>query len=561
MPRTRKNRTARASAEPFWKIGLYIRLSKEDDNEDDSESIINQEKILRDFVDGYFEPGNYVIVDVFADDGLTGTDTARPDFKRLEGCIVRKEVNCMIIKSLARGFRNLADQQKFLEEFIPINGARFICTGTPFIDTYANPHSASGLEVPIRGMFNEQFAATTSEEIRKTFKMKRERGEFIGAFATYGYKKDPDDKNSLLIDEEAAEVVRSIYHWFVNEGYSKMGIAKRLNNMGEPNPEAYKKKKGLKYNNPNSSKNDGLWSASTVARILQNEIYTGVMVQGRHRIISYKVHKQIAVPEDEWFVVPNTHEAIIDRETFEKAQTLHKRDTRTAPGKQDVYILSGFVRCADCKKAMRRKTARNLAYYACRTFTDKKTCSKHSIRQDKLEEAVLAALQVQIALVDELSEEIERINNAPVINRENKRLTLALKQAEKQLKQYHDASDSLYLDWKSGDITKEEYRRLKGKIAEQTAQLEQNISYLKEEMQVMADGIDTDAPYLTAFLKHKNIQTLNRGIVVELVNMVWVHENGEITVDFNFADEYQRILDYIENNHSIFTVIEQKPAI
>ena len=466
MPRTRKTRTARASVEPFWKIGLYIRLSREDDNEDDSESIINQEKILRDFVDRYFEPGNYVIVDVFADDGLTGTDTARPNFKRLEGCIVRKEVNCMIIKSLARGFRNLADQQKFLEEFIPINGARFICTGTPFIDTYANPHSASGLEVPIRGMFNEQFAATTSEEIRKTFKMKRERGEFIGAFATYGYKKDPNDKNSLLIDEEAAEVVRSIYHWFVHEGYSKMGIAKRLNSMGEPNPEAYKKKKGLKYNNPNSSKNDGLWSASTVARILQNEIYTGVMVQGRHRIISYKVHKQIAVPVDEWFVVPNTHEAIIDRETFEKAQALHQRDTRTAPGQQEVYLLSGFVRCADCKKAMRRKTARNLAYYACRTFTDKKTCSKHSIRQDKLEEAVLAALQVQIALVDKLSEEVERINNAPVINRENKRLTLALKQAEKQIKQYNDASDSLYLDWKSGDIAKEEYRRLKDKIAE-----------------------------------------------------------------------------------------------
>ena len=126
---------ARSYAEPFWKIGLYIRLSREDDNEDESESVINQEKILRDFVDSYFEPGTYVIVDVFADDGLTGTDTARPNFKRLEGCIVRKEVNCMIIKSLARGFRNLADQQKFFEEFIPINGARFICTGHPFIDT------------------------------------------------------------------------------------------------------------------------------------------------------------------------------------------------------------------------------------------------------------------------------------------------------------------------------------------------------------------------------------------------------------------------------------------
>ena len=117
------------------------------------------------------------------------------------------------------------------------------------------------------------------------------------------------------------------YMEFVNEGYSKMGIAKRLNQMGEPNPVTYKKKKGLRYNNPNSGKNDGLWSAATIARILQNKIYTGAMVQGRHRVISYKVHKQISVPEDEWYIVPNTHEAIIDRATFEKAQALHTRDT------------------------------------------------------------------------------------------------------------------------------------------------------------------------------------------------------------------------------------------
>ena len=547
MPRVRKDKTPGSYADPFWKIGLYLRLSREDENEDESASIINQEKILRDFVDSYFAPGSYVIVDVFADDGLTGTDTARPNFKRLEGCIIRQEVNCIIIKSLARGFRNLADQQKFLEEFIPVNGARFICTGTPFIDTYANPHSASGLEVPIRGMFNEQFAATTSEEIRKTFKMKRERGEFIGAFAPYGYKKDPNDKNSLIVDETAAEVVKSIYHWFVNEGYSKRGIAQRLNQMGEPNPEAYKKQKGLKYNNPNSSKNDGLWSASTIARILQNKVYTGVMVQGRHRIISYKVHKQINVPEDEWFVVPHTHEAIIDKGIFEKAQALHKRDTRTAPGKEKVYLMSGFVYCADCQKAMRRKTARNIAYYYCRSYSDKKICSKHSIRQDKLENAVLAALQMQISLVDQLAEEIERINNAPVINRENKMLFNSLKQAEKQLKQYRDASDSLYLDWKSGEINKDEYHRLKSKVAEQIPQLETNIAYLKEEMQASNGDMEAANPYLNAFLKHRNIQSLNRGIMAELVKAVWVHENGEITVDFNFADSYQCIIDYIGN--------------
>ncbi|MDR1700015.1 MAG: recombinase family protein, partial [Lachnoclostridium sp.] len=274
MPRIRKDRKTHNLAEPFWKIGLYIRLSREDakkaEKGDDSESVVNQEKILRDFAEEYFEPGTYEIVDVFPDDGLTGTDTSRPEFKRLEGCIIRQEINCMIIKSLARGFRNLADQQKFLEEFIPVHGTRFINMGNPFIDTYSHPRSVNGLEVPIRGMFNEQYAASTSEEVRKTFKMKRERGEFIGSFAPYGYRKDPENKNSLLIDEEAAEIVRSIFHWFVNEGYSKRGIASRLNQIGEPNPEAYKKKKGLKYQNPNSGVNDGLWSAITIYRLLQN---------------------------------------------------------------------------------------------------------------------------------------------------------------------------------------------------------------------------------------------------------------------------------------------------
>ena len=551
MPRIRKNETACRPAEPFWRIGLYIRLSREDGSEDGSESILNQEKILRDFVESYFAPGTYAIAGVFADDGSTGTDTARPGFRRLEGCLARKEVNCMIIKSLARGFRNLADQQKFLEEFIPLHGARFICTGAPFIDTYANPRSASGLEVPIRGMFNEQFAAATSEEIRKTFRMKRERGEFIGAFAPYGYRKDPNDKNRLLVDEEAAEVVKSIFHWFVNEGYSKTGIAQRLSRMGEPTPEAYKRKKGFKYSNPNSGKSDGLWSAGTVARILQNEVYTGAMVQGRNRVISYKVHRQISVPEAEWFVVRGTHEAIIDRETFGKAQALHRRDTRAPPGSQAVYPLSGFVRCADCKKAMRRKTARNIAYYACRSYTDKKICSKHSIRQDKLESAVLAALQVQISLADRLTEEIERIGSAPVIDRECKRLSHALEQAEKQLKRCSDAADSLYPDWKSGEITKAEYRRLKGKLAEQMQQLEANIAYLKEALQAAADGSGSGDPYLTAFLKHKNIQTLNRGIVAELVKMIWVHENGEITIDLNFADEYRRIADCPESSGDV----------
>lgn len=541
MSRIRKDQTLRSIQEPFWKIGLYIRLSREDENPDASESIVNQQKILRDFVNSYFQPNTYTIVDVFCDDGMTGTDTARPDFRRLESSIISKEVNCMIIKSLARGFRNLADQQKFLDEFIPIHGARFICTSAPFIDTYADPHSAYGLEVPIRGMFNEQFAAATSEEIRKTFRMKRERGEFIGAFAAYGYKKDPHDKNHLLIDEDAAEVVKNIYHWFVNEGYSKRGIAKRLNQLEIPNPQTYKKKKGLKYKNPNSGNNDGLWSASTITRILQNQIYTGMMVQGRHRIISYKVHKQISVPPEEWFMVPNTHTAIIDENTFAKAQALHMYDTRTAPGKGKVYLLSGLVRCADCRKAMHRKTARNITYYFCRSYSDKKVCSKHSIRQDKLENILLSVLQTLLTLTEGFTKEITNIKETSD-NQKTQHLYYMLRQTEKRLEQYDDISDSTYLDWKKGELTIEEYRRLKNKIEEQVQQLTSNVSYLKSKIRMTTNNQVTDESYLDLFLKSKNIPYLTRGIIVELIKNIWIHENGEITIDFNFSDEYQNIL-------------------
>ena len=188
-------------------------------------------------------------------------------------------------------------------------------------------------------------------------------------------------------------------------------------------------------------------------------------------------------------------------------------------------------------------------------------CSKHSIREDRLENAILAALQMQITLIDQHAEEIERINRAPAVNRENKRLTQALKQAEKRLAQYYDAADNLYLDWKSGEISKDDYRRLKSKVTEQIQQLEENVSYLKKEISAIENGIETNDPYLTSFLKYRNIRSLNRGILVELVKTVWVHKNGEITVDFNFADEFQRILDYIECDHGALTPMEQRAAM
>lgn len=551
MARIRKSVEGKAvKTQIVWKIGKYIRLSRDDGNIV-SESVVNQDKILNDEIPGFFEDGLYEVVDTYIDDGTSGTtDLERRDFQRMVQDMKCGRINCVIVKNLSRAFRNSANQGHFLEEFIPLYNTRFISLYQPRIDTFLDPEVVHSLEVSITGFMNEQYAYKTSADVRRTFKHKRENGEFIGAFAPYGYVKDPEDKNSLIIDEEAAQVVRDIFSWFITEGLSKNGIAKRLNEYGILNPAAYKRSKGFHYENPHCKYNDGMWPPSTVARILQNPLYIGVMRQGRQKVISYKVHKRTSVPEDEWFVVENAVPAIIDKEMFQAAQNLHKRDTRTAPGKREVYLFSGFIRCADCGKGMGRHTAKGHVYYQCRTYQDKSRdkCTKHSIRLDILEKAVLAAVQKQIELVDSLAEIIDEINRAPVVHTESLRLNALLEQRTGELEKVTKVLDDLYMDWKSGDITRDQYRRMKVRFEEQSQQLQETIAHIRSECEVLAQGVDTENPYLTAFLKHRNIDSLSRGLLVELVNAIYIHEDKSIEIEFNYADQYRRIAEYIENN-------------
>ena len=553
MARIRKSAVSKAAPKQMiWKVGKYIRLSRDDGNAV-SESVVNQDKILNDEIPGFFEDGLYEVVDTYIDDGTSGTtDTERRDFQRMVRDMKCGRINCVVVKNLSRAFRNSANQGHFLEEFIPLYNTRFISLYQPRIDTFLDPEIVHSLEVSITGFMNEQYAYKTSADVRRTFKHKRENGEFIGAFAPYGYAKDPEDKNALVIDGEAAQVVRDIFFWFITEGMSKAGIAKRLNEYGVLNPAAYKRAKGFHYENPHCRYNDGMWPPSTVARILRNPLYIGVMCQGRQRVISYKVHKRTAVPEDEWCIVENAVPAIIDKEVFQAAQDLHKRDTRTAPGKRAVYLFSGLVRCADCGKSMVRHTARGLVYYQCRTYQDKSRtrCTKHSIRLDILENTVLAAVQKQIELVDSLSEMIEEINSAPIVPTDSIRLSALLEQRTQELEKVAGALDGLYMDWKSGDITREQYRRMKVRFEEQSQQLREAIAHIQSECEAFAQDNDAENPYVTAFLKHRNIESLSRGLLVELVNAIYVHQDKSIEIEFHFADQYRRIAKYIENNEA-----------
>lgn len=556
MARIRKN-TESAKTKIIWKAALYIRLSKEDGN-DVSFSVQNQKKRLMNYLS--MSEDELELVDFYVDDGFTGTDSNRSDFQRMLSDIREKKVNCVIVKDPSRLSRNYIEAGHYMEQLFVNLNVRFISLELPTLDSYKMPEQMNSIIVPIQNVINDDFCRQTSIKIRGVFNMKRSNGEFIGAFAPYGYSKDPRNKSRFIVDSEAAEVVKDIFSWYVNDGLSKNGIVKKLNDLGIPNPASYKRQKGLKYQNPNTNVNDGLWSSHTITGILQNQTYLGYMVQGRYKIKSYKVHTQVKVPQEEWFVVKDTHEAIIDQETFDKAQSLQERDTRTAPNKKELYLFSGFIRCADCKKAMTRRTSKNNVYYACRTYAQKskEKCTKHSIKLELLENAVLTAIQKQISLVGTLAEIIEAINNAPIVHNESKRLSHMLRLREQEFTKTKDTIDSLYMDWKNGDITREEYRRLKNKFEEHAQQLEQVIKNLTEENQIMANGIGSDDPYLINFLKYKNITALNRGILVELVKTIYVHDKGELTIEFNFADHHKRIVEFIENNQRELKIITNK---
>ena len=298
--------SAKAAAQMIWRIAVYIRLSREDGNVE-SESVINQKKILEEYLRQYFE-GQYAIIDFYIDDGLSGTDDSRESFMRMVQDIEAGKVNCVVCKTLSRAFRNYSDQGYYLEYYFPQKNVRFVSTGDPKIDTFTNPEAITGLEVPITGLMNDRFAAKTSSDVRRTFNTKRRNGEFIGAFPPYGYLKNPQDKNHLIPDEAIVPIKKQIYGWIVHDGMSLNGTAHRLNEMGVPNPSAYKHSLGWGFRHPQAAKSDGLWTGSTVRRVLLDRVNLGHMVQGKQRVVSYKVHDRVPVPEEEWFVKENTHE-------------------------------------------------------------------------------------------------------------------------------------------------------------------------------------------------------------------------------------------------------------
>ncbi len=549
--RLRKGQTDKKK---IWQAALYVRLSREDGDKEESDSIVNQKELLQQFV--AFE-ADIAVHDVYVDDGWSGTNFERPEFIRMMGDIKAGAVSCVIVKDLSRFGRNYIDVGQYIEKIFPLMDIRFISV-TDNLDSVKNPQTMNNIIVPFKNLINDEYCRDISNKVRSSLDLKRKQGKHIGSFACYGYKKDPEDHNHLVIDSEAAEVVRDIFKWY-KSGMSILGIAKKLNQLGIPNPSNYKKEQGLHYKNRHEKITDKRWPESSVRRILSNRMYTGDLVQGTIRIKSYKVQVAQRQPEDDWIIVPGTHEAVVSKEDFEIVQELLHRNTRVAPAKADakVYLFSGFIRCGDCRRSMYRKhysyAYGEYNYFGCTTYAkrDKNACTKHSIREDTVEKIVLQSIQMQIALAVDMKEAIEAINSHKVINKEAATLRKTIDRTKEELAQIDQLALDLYPDWKTGVITQTEYMQLKDRFAEQKLELSKKIEDLMNKVSANEKGQDKSNQFLENFIRYKNIDHLTREVVVALIDMIYVYEENRLKIVFKYQDPYEAAREYIKNNQEL----------
>ena len=541
------------SARPIflWKAALYIRLSRDDGDKMESNSITSQREILKEWLNLHPDIALY---DFYIDDGWSGTDFNRPGFQQMMDDIYAGNVNCVIVKDLSRFCRNASEGGRYLDDVFVRLRIRFIALNNGLDTVSGNMNAATQLiSVGVTNVINESVAATTSVNVRGTLNMNRKQGKFIGSFASYGYLKDPEDHHKLIVDEETAPVVRMIFDKYI-AGTSIIGIAKELNAMGIPNPSAYKKQKGYNYRHPAGAQTDGLWPDSSVRRILKNEMYIGNMIQGKNTTVSYKIHQCRAVPSEDWIKVDGTHEAIVDSDTFEKAQSLLGRHIRKPPSQNQVHLLAGFVRCAKCGRIMSRKTNRHAYatyhYYRCVTNNKMKPggCTRGSIRIDRIEEAVLLLLQKTVEACVEYEKLLAQINCSSNRKTESDNLQRQLKQQKAERENCMRSMAELYPDWKRGILTQQEFVTIKANLSEKIEKLNVTIQHLEDTADQYQSGVDSENAFLSGFRKYGTITELTRPMLLELVKEIRVYDENRIEIELNFRDEFAQLMEYLEMN-------------
>ncbi len=510
-----------------YHVALYIRLSKEDEHDGPSQSVQNQESLLRAFVQQH----HLQVVDTYIDDGWSGTNFERPDFQRMIGDIEAKKVNMVITKDLSRLGRDYIMTGHYMERYFPEHRVRYISL-LDGIDTGVD--STANDITPFRAIMNDMYAKDISKKIKSVKHDKQRKGQFIGGKPVYGYKMHPTEKNKIVIDEEVAPVVRKIFSMALS-GMSCRQIAVWLNEQKVPTPSEYAHLSVAKHG-PYS----GMWSSERVSDMLKNETYIGNMVQGRSVKISYKSKKCLKQEREKWVVVEGTHEPLVDTETFRKVQMLLNSRKHTRSRTYD-FLLKGLIYCHECGyplAVLNRKNAagEDVLYFVCRTyqrFTKAGVCTCHSIKEKTVTDAVVAKVrevcQAYLNPQDLLPIAKEAVEQA---NKQNP-LEAELQSIQGKIDSLTVNLDKMYMDRLSGLLTEVDFRRIYDRIKLERTQLEEKRQELELHKKSPVRSEDRAKELVQHFL---NSTDTNRELLVSLIERVELTEDKEIIIKFRFSE-------------------------
>lgn len=545
-----------APAAKIYKTAAYVRLSVEGSGKPGADTIEGQKALLTSFIE---DKPDMELTALFCDNGRTGTDFDRPQFEKMMEEVRKGRVNCIVVKDLSRFGRNYKETGNYLERIFPFLGVRFIAVNDSF-DTLIAERTQDGYIVPLKNLINEVYSKDISKKIDAALSVKQRNGEFIGAWAPYGYRKDPDDKHHLVVNEETAPTVRQIFKWR-SEGVSVVQIGRRLNDAGILSPSAYLYETG----EVKTEKYKGVpWHTQILKSILAHPVYIGHMVQGRKKQSFYEGKRQTYVDEANWIIVRNTHEPIIDEETFEAVQKIarqRKKEYNERLGKfshleQTENILQGLVWCPCCKRPLVRyknvSHGKKLWYtYICPGHADDPArCSFVSIREDELNEVLFTAIQSQIQIAADLEDVVRRLNAEPGFRRQRSDAQAKLETAKRTLKRSQSLYDSLYQNYVEQLMTEQEYVTLKARYKAEAEEAERLIAVLEQEQQE-SKVYTAENRFLTEFRTFMGADTLTKEMALALVERIYVDAGKNIDIHLRYRDEYIALLKFIEGRTAV----------
>lgn len=513
-------------------VGIYCRLSEEDRDKNgnvDSQSIRNQKELLID----YTIKNNWYIYDVYSDDDYSGASRNRPEWLRLINDCEKGVIDIVLCKSLSRFSREIEITEKYINRLFVEWGIRFI----GLADCVDTERSGSRRSMQINSLTNEWYLEDCSNNVRKVLKHKAEKGEFIGSFASYGYKKDPLDKHHLIIDDEAASIVKQIFDWS-SAGIGGIAIARKLNEQKIVPPSVYKQQNGSNYHNRilNYPTGRKIWTASTICRMLVNEVYIGNTVQGKFENLSFKVHKKVKVPKEKWIRVEHTHEPIIDMQTWNIVQSMRQIRTRNGRASGSPAPLNRKIFCPRCGAVMRREhsSCRGVSYQYLRCATRRTSDNCDNLASIRLDD-------VEFYVVNEINKLLECYldkDKIVIVRNNNDKKAQILKQINKlesEIKQNEDKVYDLYQDKFNKIITEVQFldfnKRIQAEISSKKAimeNLDDTLSKIKDNNKEVND--------INMLLsKYQHIDKLTPYLVEEFIDIIYIDKvDDEITIEIHW---------------------------